>query len=243
MCQQRKLGPGMARLPLHQVPTSFPNERWHMDVLTVKPVSKQGNHLILVVVDHFTRWTEALPLSNHRAETIAHAVVREVFCRFGSPYVIHTDQGADFESELFKEMCKLLNITKTRTSPYRPQSDGMPERFNRTLLSLLSMFVSQCGSDWEDHLPYAMAAYRSSVHSTTGYSPNFMVFARELPLPLDVTFGPPPDQVKSVCRVEFVQQLQAGLLNAHNLVLDSCRAAWDIRNPAMTLYFETGSYT
>ena len=69
-------------------------------------------------------------MSDHTALTVADKLATEFISRFGVPNQIHTDQGREFESELFSELCKLLGIEKTRTTPYRPQSDGLVERFN-----------------------------------------------------------------------------------------------------------------
>ena len=74
------------------------------------------------------------------AKTIDNVFVSHFVSRFGAPNVLHTDQGRNFESALFKEVCLLLGVHKTRTTPYyHPQSDGLVERFNRTLLDVLSI--------------------------------------------------------------------------------------------------------
>ena len=93
--------------------------------------------------------------------------VTQFVCRFGVPQKIHTDQGREFESDLFVQVCKLLGGEKTRMVPYHPQGDGMIERFNRTLLAMLSAVVNEQQDDWDDHLPYVLAAYRSAVQETT----------------------------------------------------------------------------
>ncbi len=102
------------------------------------------------------------------------------------PRSLHSDQGRNFESFLFQEVCRLLEINKTRTSPYHPQSDGLIEHFNRTLLAMLSLFVDKNQKNWDLLLPYVMMAYRSSVHATTGFTPYKVVFEREMVLPVDV---------------------------------------------------------
>ena len=126
------------------------------------------------------------------AETVAAVLVEEFICRFGIPVQIHTDQGRNFESNLFKEVCRLLDIDKTRTTPFHPQSDGMVERFNRTLQAMLSKVVSPDQRDWDKWLPYVMMAYRSSTHETTKY-PSEMMLGRNTRLPIDVLLPRPPD--------------------------------------------------
>ena len=85
---------------------------------------------------------------------MASALVEEVVCRFGTPTYIHSDQGRQFEGAVYQEMCKLLNVKKTRTTLYHPESDGMVERYNRTLARMLSGFVNAEHSDWDQFLHY-----------------------------------------------------------------------------------------
>ena len=91
-----------------------------------------GPPYVLVVGDYFTKWVEAYPMPNMEAGTVAELFVSCFVCHFGVPDVLHTNQGRDFESALLKEVCQLLGVVKTRTTPYHPQSDGFVERFNRT---------------------------------------------------------------------------------------------------------------
>jgi len=107
---------------------------------------------------------------------------------------LHTDQGQNFESTLMSEICKLLGIIKTRTTPYHPQSDGLVERFNHTLLTMLSIVAKDREQDWDLHLPLVMMAYRTSVQESTGATPFSLMFGREARLPIDVMFGPPPGE-------------------------------------------------
>ena len=185
-CGSRKAAGKQWRAPLQSVVTSRPYERVALDILGPLPGTPRENKYIVVIGDYFSKWTEAFPLPNQEAETVAKLLVEQWVCRFGAPRTIHTDQGRNFESRLFKEVCQLLNIHKTRTTPYHPQSDGMIERFNRTLGSMLSLFVDDNQSNWDILLPYVMMAYRSSVHSSTGFTPYKVLFGKEIVLPVDV---------------------------------------------------------
>ena len=111
-------------------------ERVALDIVGLLPTSKRGNKYILVIKDYFTSWAEAFNLPNQEALTVARTVFNEWICRFGAPVAIHSDQGRNFESSMFAELCLLLGIHKTRTSPFHLQSDGLVERFNRTLRML-----------------------------------------------------------------------------------------------------------
>ena len=149
--------------------------------------------------------------------TVAKVLVENVLCRFGIPQVIHSDQGRQFESNLFQEMCKLLGIHKTRTTPYHPQSDGMVERFNRTLAAMLSAYVSENHRDWDEQLPYVTMAYRSTEHETTGMSPNMLMFGREVSTPLDLVYEL-PNLSKPIPSNQWVWELRDRIERAHALV-------------------------
>lgn len=122
------------------------------------------------------------------SRTVAKIIVEEVIVRFGVPCFIHSDQGRQFESNLFKEMCVLLGIEKTRTSPYHPKSDGMVERFNRTLDAMLNAYVSDHQKNWDSHLPYVMMSYMSAEPTLT---PNMLMLGRETSTPLDLMYEMP----------------------------------------------------
>ena len=131
-----------------------------------------------------------------RSYNIARKLVDELFCRFSPPEQLHSDQGRQFESELIKEICKLLEIRKSRTTPYHPQGNGIVERFNRTLLDMLATTAHNHPSDWDLYIRKVCLAYNSSIHSSTGFSPFFLMFGREVKLPIDLMYGSNP----IVCR-------------------------------------------
>lgn len=86
-----------------------------------------------MIADHFTKWTEAVPLRDQEAATVASALTHRFISVFKVPKGIHFDQGTNFESGFFKEIYELLNMEKTRTTPFRPKSDGMVERAIQTI--------------------------------------------------------------------------------------------------------------
>ncbi|KAL5009890.1 hypothetical protein ScPMuIL_012195, partial [Solemya velum] len=191
---QRKQPRKRDKAPLVLENPGYPFSRIAKDILGPLPITESSNRYILVVQDYFTKFVEAFAVPNQEVRTIAKKLVDEVFCQYGVPEIIHLDQGSNFESSLFSELCDILQITKTRTTPYHPQSDGMVERFNRTLISMLSGYVSDYGAEWDYHLPKVMMAYRSSVHQSTGMTPNFALFKSEISLSIEFVLGAPPDR-------------------------------------------------
>jgi hypothetical protein len=190
-CSQKKPPNKKKRAPMQIVETGFQMERIAMDIICELPDTSGGNKHILVISDYYTKWTECFAMPNMEGKKVATLLVEEVIVRFGTSYVIHTDQGVQFESNLFQEVCRLLQIQKTRTTPYHLQSDGMVERNNRTILTMLSAFVNEHQHDWDEHLPYISIAYRAAEHETTGNTPNYMMLGREVTTPLDIQYCMP----------------------------------------------------
>jgi len=151
---------------------------------------------------------------------VAQLLVNEVICRFGVPLQIQTDQGRNFESVLFKEVCKLLDIEKTRTTPLHPQSDGMVERLNRTLETMLSKFVQENQRNWDQLLPLLAMAYRSAIHESTGRTPSELMFGRDVRLPVDLMFGSPPVPVTAPDSTGFAWNLREQANKIHQLARD-----------------------
>lgn len=128
LCSARKGPSRKIKAPCATYVVGSPLERVAIDILGPLPVTEDGNKYILVAMDYFTRWLEAYPLLNQKAETVAKVLVEQFVSRFGAPIELHSDQGRNFESKVFSEICKLLGIKKTRTTPLHPQSDGMVQR-------------------------------------------------------------------------------------------------------------------
>ena len=156
-------------------------------------------------------------MRNMEAQTVAKLITNEVICRFGCPVAVHSDQGRQYESVLFTEVCRLLEIRKTRTTPYHPQSDGMVERFNKTLATMLSAYVNENHRDWDESIPYVMMAYRSSQHETTGFTPNMLMIGREATTPLDIMYEM-PSSFKQVPKHDWVWVMKDRMERAHALV-------------------------
>ena len=184
---------------------------------------QSGNNYVLVVSDYFTNWMEAFAIPNQEAVTVAEKLVEEVLCRFSIPEQLHSDQGRQFEGKLMQEVCKLLHINKTRTTAYHPQSDGVVERLNRTLLSMLAATVHEHPGDWDKKLRLVCMAYNTSVHQSTGFSPFFLLFGRQARLPVDLAYGTAP--MEEMTTQEYVRNLRQTLEKAYSTVRNHTGAA------------------
>ena len=122
-------------------------------------------------VDYLTKWPEVFATADQTALTIANLFVQEIVCRHGVPAQLLSDRGKAFLSQLMEGVCKVLGVRKVNTTAYHPQTDGLVERFNRTLTSMLAKRVEKGGADWDLHLPYVLFAYQASIQESTLESP------------------------------------------------------------------------
>ena len=194
-----------------------------VDIMGPLPESNNKNSYIciLVVGDYFTRWMAAFAIHDQEAATVAHVqkLVDEVFYQLGIPEQLRSDQGKQFESKLIQELCKILKISKTRTTAYHPQCDGLIERFNRTLQNMIATITTDHPFDREEALPKVCIAYNTTIHSTTGYSPFYLMYGREPRLPIDIVYG-----TQSLSPDNFVQQPHKLMEQAYHRVREHLSA-------------------
>ena len=224
VCNKNKKPSKHSHAPLTSFQASAPMERVHMDFLGPLPRSTKGNEYILMIVDQFTKWVECIPLPSQTAEETAHAAISEFFSRFGYPFYIHSDQGRNFESQLFSSICTVLGIHKTRTTAYRPSANGQVERFNRTLMDAVRCFVSR-NSSWDEHLAQLSGALRASVNRQTGHTPNMLMLGREVNLPADLMFPTDQKPVEQQTIHQYVQRLIDSLEVAHRTARQNLKAS------------------
>ena len=127
-----------------------------------------------------------------------------------------SDQGANFESKVIAEPCKLADITKTRTTPYHPQGNGTCERFNRTLINMLGTLKPHQKKDWKSYLDPVVHAYNCTNHEVTGLSPFYLMYWRHPRLPIDLVFGSNSPEKEQGYKT-FVKSLRSRLLEAYKI--------------------------
>ena len=184
-CQRRKNPVPARRAPLQPIISSRPGELVTMDIVEY-PLSSRCYRYCLVVVDHFTKWLELFPLRDQKSETIARKVFDCWIPQHGAPEQIHHDQGKNLTADMIQEICSFFEIWNTQTTPFHPQSDGASERSIGTVNSMLAKIVTEDQRNWDLYIPSTCLAYNTSVHSSTGFTPSFLRFGRELRLPSDL---------------------------------------------------------
>ena len=223
ICQSTKPSTKKSKAPLGGMTAEAPLDRLCTDILGPLPTTPRGNKFVLVVTDSFTKWTEVFAVPDETAETCVRVILNEVICRFGCPLAIHSDQGRNYESNIFKELCQLLEIHKTRTSPKNPKCNGQTERFNRMLLPMKRAFIKGQQKQWDLYLGCVAGAYRATPHESTTLTPNMMMLCREVRLPHEVVFGSSvsTNQYESVSTYgTYVIDLKNKMQKAHDVARD-----------------------
>ena len=189
-----------------------------MDYLTLE-TSKGGYDNILVITDHFTRYAQAIPTRNQTAHTTAKALFESFIVHYGFPARLHSDQGRNFELKVIRGLCKIAGTRKSRTTPYHPMGNGMCQRFNQTLLSMLGTLSADAKADWKSHIAPLVHAYNATRHDSVKCSPFSLMFGREPRLPVDVAMGLP--QSKECPSKDYAAALQEKLRHAYE-VAEAC---------------------
>ena len=215
LCILRKRPNTTECAPLVNIKTTHPMELVCMDFLTLEP--SHGFENVLVITDHFSKFAQAIPTKSQTAVTTARVLFEHFIVHYGIPERLHSDQGRNFESNVIKELCKLMGISKSRTTPYHPMGNGACERFNRTLMNMLGTLPTERKKGWKKFVPSLVHAYNSSSHASSGFSPFFLLFGREPRLPIDLQFNTILPTTSSEIKTKFVKDLQSRLSVAFDL--------------------------
>lgn len=167
-------------------------ERWQVieiGLVGPLPMTRSGKRCILVCSEYLTKWPETFAIRRADAHTVGDLLAKEVICRYGAPEKLLSDRGKVFLGGVVRHLCEVFVTEKTSTTPYHPHCDELTERFNHTLVEMLSMHVSAHQKDWDEMLQAVLLAYRSSVHSSTGCTLALLMMGCELRQPLDVALG------------------------------------------------------
>ena len=145
----------------------------------------------------------------------SQAFLKHFVVTFGCSLEVHTDPDIFFTSDLFSAFCKLIEKTKTRTTPYHPAGNGQCEVYNRTILQMVRSYGSRGKKDWGEHLPFISMALHSMKNKTKGFSANQFKLGREVIQPIDLILGFSEQSPQNP--PNWVGTLAQNLLEIHNL--------------------------
>ncbi len=220
--------PASPKAPLRPLPLiQVPFERIGMDLIGPLERSSRGHRFALVLVDYATRYPEAVALHSISAKSVADALFR-LISRVGIPKEILTDQGTAFMSRTLRELYELLGIKSIRTSVYHPQTDGLVERFNRMLKTMIRKFVHEDAKNWDKWLEPLLFAVWEVPQASTGFSPFELLYGRQPRGVLDVlreTWEDGPSRGKN--EIQYVMDLRAKLHTLGRLSMENLLQAQD----------------
>lgn len=211
-CMQNKPKPENTLPQMISKSNLAPGEFISVDIVGKLPRSIDGKFFLLTIIDHYSRYFEAIPLHNTTSFTIIKAL-NNYFARFGLPKIILSDNGSYFISSIFKQFFKQLNIEHRFSSIYFPRSNGVCERTHR---SLKQSIASMCNNtfEWSDRILYFKLHYNNSVHSVTQFTPAQLFFGRDLNLPMDNNH--PPAMVENPST--YISKLKQHIIESKKLV-------------------------
>ncbi|GBB91669.1 hypothetical protein RclHR1_19010003 [Rhizophagus clarus] len=184
ICQRRKKS--RRNEPLHPIKVGLPFDHIGMDIIGPLPTTLQGNKYIVVATEYLNKWPEARALSNAKATSVVSFFYEDIICRHGCPKVLLTDQGTHFVNELVNSLCSRMGVKHRLSTAYRPQTNGLTERFNRTLCETLAKYSMHNQQNWDLYLPSALFAYRTLQQQTTRFEPFYLIYGRDALLPIEI---------------------------------------------------------
>ena len=193
-CQRR--GKNKRTEPLHPIKVGQPFDRVGMDIVGPLPMTERGNKYIVVATDYLTKWPEARALPNAKASSVVPFFYEDIICRHGCPKELLTDRGTHFVNEILDSLCNKMGIKHKLMTAYHPQTNGLVERFNRTLCETLAKFANENKNDWDTFVPSTLFAYRTKRHNTTRHEPFYLTYGREAILPIEFQVQTQSIQIK-----------------------------------------------
>jgi len=216
ICQRNKITQNKTKLPMKITTTpGFVWDKCALDIVGPLNRTADGHKYVLTFQDELSKFTLAIPIIQQDAMTVARAFVEEIVLKFGIPQSILTDQGSNFMSEIFGNMCKILKIKKIKCTAYHPQTNSALERTHRVLMEYLRCFILEDQSNWDKRLPYATFVFNTTPHTSTGFTPHELLFGRK-PNILGLLQRDPPDALYAYG--DYVKELRSRLQSSYQVV-------------------------
>ncbi|RWS21917.1 pol polyprotein-like protein, partial [Leptotrombidium deliense] len=193
-------------------PGKRPFSKINVDIIGLLPRTKRDNRFIIVAACYLTKYVVTAAVKNVTAFDVATFLLNNIIFRFSVFDELVTDNGVQFRSDVIRELNLLFESTHRFSTPYSPTTSGLVERSNREINKLIRLYIEKDTSDWDSVLPYITFLYNTSYHSSTKYSPFYLVHGYEPKLPIDAVLN----DNENMCRSSFVQNISGNLQTARN---------------------------
>ncbi|XP_069150342.1 uncharacterized protein [Solanum lycopersicum] len=187
-CHKCQVHGDLIRVPPHELnvmSSPWPFVAWGMDVIgSIEPTASNGHKFILVAINYFTKWVEAVSYKSVTKKVVADFFRNNLICRFGVPESIITNNGANLNSHLMRDICEQFNITHRNSIAYRPQMNGAVEAANKNIMKILRKIIdNHCG--WHV-FPYSLLGYHTIFRTSIGATPYLLVYGTEAVIPAEI---------------------------------------------------------
>jgi hypothetical protein len=216
-CQTNKLLKPRKKAPMEITTAEFPFDKCCLDIVGPLPETENGNKYILTFQDDLSKYVIGIPIRQQDAEAIAREFVSHVILKHGAPRTVLTDQGANFLSDVFRNICKLLRIKKIQSTAFHPESNGGLERSHRVLAEFLRHYIKEDQTNWDEWVQFAMFTYNTTEHTAMGYTPFELVFGHKSTLPSALKDTPGPQYNYD----DYASELKSRLQTAHQMAKDN----------------------
>ena len=213
--------------PLHPIPVERVFQIIGVDIMDL-PLTENGNRHVVVFQDFLSKWP-LFPVPDQKAERLARLLVNEVVPFCGVPEALLSDRGTNLLSHLMKDVCRLLGIQKLNSAAYHPQYDGVVERFNRTLKTMLRKHADVFSNQWDKFLPGVLWAYRNTPYDSTREKPSFLLFGIDCRSPSEAAYLKPA-ATYPVDIDDYREELQVSVTSARKLAATTIQKAQKKQN-------------
>ena len=187
---------------------------------TKADAAKGGKKNILVLMDTFSKFSQAFITSIQKSLIIAKLLVEKWFSVFGVPAWIHSDQGQSFNNKIISHLCKMYGICQSTTTLYNPCGNTLCERFNSTFFGLMRTLTEEQKPNWPVYLPSLVYAYNTTPHASTGFQPYKLMFGHKAPMPYDDWLGLAHYKSDSFkCKTVWLNQQLSAMMHANKQAL------------------------
>ena len=171
---------------LISISSPWPFTQWGIDIVGLLPTAPAQKKLLLVATNYFSKWIEAEAFSSIKDLDVTQFIWKNIMCRFGIPRSIISDNGPQFDSRVYLNFCHELKIKNLYSTPRYPQSNGLAEASNKTLLTALKKRLDSAKGKWVDELPEVLWAYRTIARKPTSMSPFTITYGMEVIIPTEI---------------------------------------------------------
>ena len=193
LCGSYRHGPRQKQGQLQRALANDVMQKVHVDLVGPFPLSKKGYRYLLTAICGFTKYLICVPIRDKVSISVANALMKHVYLVYNPPEILVHDQGGEFFSDVMRQLAKLLDIQPCKITSHHPNSNGVIERTQSSLHSMFAKMVSQNQRDWCELSAYLMYAYNVSLHSSTSFSPFYLMFLRHPRTPIELQISKPTD--------------------------------------------------